>query len=60
MSLYITEDELKLIYHDAFSQDVSESVLVQAVSDYNGRMDNFADDLVDVIIHNINEGVYDA
>lgn len=57
--LYITREELALIYKENNEgKELSDKELDNAVSDYNGRLDNFADTLVQEILEGINEGDY--
>jgi hypothetical protein len=57
--LYITKEELALIYADNNEgQQLSDKELDNAVSDYNGRLDNFADALCEEILESITQGDY--
>ena len=57
--LYITKEELALIYADNNEgKQLSDKELDNAVSDYNGRFDNFADALVEEILEGITQGEY--
>ena len=59
MSLYITKEELALIWSDRHEEPLTDTVLDKAVDDYNGRLDNIADMLVEDIISGIEDGTYD-
>jgi hypothetical protein len=57
--LYITKEELALIYKENNEgEELSDTALNNAVSDYNGRLDNFADALVETILEGITQGDY--
>jgi hypothetical protein len=57
--LYITKEELALIYKENNEgEELSDTELNNAVSDYNGRLDNFADALVEEILEGITQGEY--
>ena len=61
MSLYISKEELEVLYKEMFPQDEkpSDDILEQAVDDYNGRLDNFANELVDMVCHDIQDGSFE-
>jgi hypothetical protein len=57
--LYITKEELADLYktyHEG--EELSSQELEEAVSDYNGRLDNFADALLEEILEEAREGNY--
>jgi hypothetical protein len=57
--LYITKEELAHLYktyHEG--KELSNQELEEAVSDYNGRLDNFADALLEEILEEAREGNY--
>jgi hypothetical protein len=57
--LYITKEELALVYKENNEgEELSDKELDNAVSDYNGRLDNFADALVEEILEGITQGEY--
>ena len=57
--LYITNEELALIYKENNEgEEISGKELDNAVNDYNGRLDNFADALVEEILEGITQGDY--
>lgn len=57
--LYITNEELALIYKaNNDNEEISGKELDNAVSDYNGRLDNFADALCEEILEGITQGAY--
>jgi hypothetical protein len=57
--LYITNEELALIYKENNEgKELSNKELNNAVEDYNGRLDNFADALVEEILEGITQGDY--
>jgi hypothetical protein len=57
--LYITKEELASIYADNNEgEQISDKELDNAVSDYNGRLDNFADALCEEILEGITQGEY--
>lgn len=61
MSLYLSKDEMEIIYKENYPSDdkPSDEILERAVDDFNGRLDNFADELVDDICIGIREGEFD-
>lgn len=61
MSLYLSKDELEIIFKENYPNDEkpSDEILELAVDDFNGRLDNFADELVDDICIGIREGEFD-
>lgn len=61
MSLYLSKDELEIIFKENYPNDdkPSDEILELAVDDFNGRLDNFADELVDDICIGIREGEFD-
>jgi len=57
--LYITNEELALIYKaNNDNEEISGKELSNAVNDYNGRLDNFADALCEEILKGITQGDY--
>ena len=57
--LYITKEELALVYKENNEgEELSDKELDNAVSDYNGRLDNFADALFEEILEGITQGEY--
>lgn len=57
--LYITKEELAHLYktyHEG--EELSSQELEEAVLDYNGRLDNFADALLEEILEEAREGNY--
>lgn len=58
-SLYINKDELIFLYNDHFKGEVaSDKELDRAVEEYNGRMDNFAEELIGSVLDDLYEGIY--
>ena len=57
--LYITKEELALCYRSNNNgEELSDKELDNAVSDYNGRLDNFADALLEEILEGSKSGDY--
>jgi hypothetical protein len=58
--LYITKEELGMCYRsNNEGKDLTDIALDNAVDDYNGRLDNFADALLEEILEGANSGDYD-
>mgnify|MGYP003344074117 CR=1 FL=1 len=59
MSHYLDIDEMRQFYADNYDEKVSDYILGEAVAEFNGRLDNYADELLNDIIDNIKEGIYE-
>jgi hypothetical protein len=58
-SHYLDINEMKQIYADNYDDQVSDYILGEAVAEFNGRLDNYADELLNDIIDNIKEDILD-
>ena len=57
--LYITKEDFTKFYkthHEG--EELSSQEIEEAVSDYNGRLDNFADSLLEQVLEDAREGNY--
>ena len=56
MTKYIDIDELKAIYKDNREGNPTDLAFAKAVSEINGRVDNFLDGLLEDILQELYEG----
>lgn len=53
---YITKDELSLIFKEVYEgKELTETILENAVSDFNGRLDNFMASLLEDVLADANQ-----
>lgn len=53
---YITKEELSLIFKEVYEEkELTETILENAVSDFNGRLDNFMASLLEDVLADANQ-----